>query len=205
MLRWPIRVGIMVLTGVSLNQPAFAMIDPDSSRVTVTYTRPGPPVRYLTISPGAHGETLASIGITITVTLKNALGQPQIGEPAEAVVLYNPALCLCPGGNIADAPTDRDGQTMITGTVRGGGCASFLRVFAAGVPIGPVLAIGINSTDIGQVSPCFVDAGDLADLTTRLGVPSNYTICSDFNEDGVIDAGDIAYFAAHLGAACEGP
>jgi hypothetical protein len=168
----------------------------------VTFATPGPPVRYVTIAPDGGGETFASAGITITVTLRNSQGQPEIGEPAQSVVLYNPALCLCPGGNIADAPTDAQGQTTITGTVGGGGCASFLRVFAQGVPIGLPLAIGINSTDTRLASPCFVDAGDLADLATKVGVPSSYTICSDFNEDGVIDAGDIAYFAAHLGAAC---
>jgi hypothetical protein len=36
-----------------------------------------------------------------------------------------------------------------------------------------------------------------------LGDPSAYSICFDWNESGAIDAGEIAYFAAVLGAECQ--
>jgi len=39
-------------------------------------------------------------------------------------------------------------------------------------------------------------------LATKLGNPAAWNICSDFNESGTIDAGDVAFLASMLGAAC---
>lgn len=200
---------------MGLSNPVHAdIISPDSSYIRVTFTslkaQPAsrlPPTRYITISPDGSGDTFAGNGILIEAWLKNSSGAALEGVPADEVTLFSSALCLCPGGNIADAATDSDGRTTFTGTIRGGGCAASLVVFAGGSAIGVTSGgldnVAVNSWDHVPASPCFVDAGDLAGLATRLGVPANYTICSDFNEDGFIDAGDIASFAARLGAACQ--
>jgi hypothetical protein len=47
-----------------------------------------------------------------------------------------------------------------------------------------------------------VDAGDLSALSARLGIPANYGICFDWNEDGAVDAADLSAFAAVLGVGC---
>jgi len=188
------------------------VVSPDSSYIRVTFTGANataqsqfPPTKYLTIAPDGSGETLTSIGVLIEVWVKNALGVGIVGVPAGTILLFSSALCICQGGNNADFATIQGGYTKFTGTIRGGGCASSLVVWVSGVPIGTTSGlnnVAVNSWDHVPSSPCFVDAGDLAALAPRLGAPANYTICSDFNEDGFIDAGDIASFAQHLGAAC---
>ena len=65
------------------------------------------------------------------------------------------------------------------------------------------LPIKINSTDSGQASPCYTDAGDHAALARKLGNPAEWDLRFDYNESGVpVDAGDLAYIASALGAAC---
>ena len=71
--------------------------------------------------------------VEIRVYLRNCAGIPLVGVPAQEIVLYRSSLCLCPGGNIADAATDVNGCTTFTGTIRGGGCTPTLDLFAGGV------------------------------------------------------------------------
>jgi hypothetical protein len=119
-------------------------------------------------------------------------------------VIFNLGLCICPGGNIADAATDINGHTTFTGTIRGGGCVENLQVYADGVGIGSALLVKTNSPDLVPASPCAVDASDLASLASKLGIPLQYNICFDYNESGppTIDASDLAFFASLLGAQC---
>jgi len=174
----------------------------DSVYCTVAFTNPAKD--RITISPAGTGDTFAGTGITIRVFVKNDQGHPLVGVPAEFVVLFNSELCICLGGNIADAPTDVNGMTTFSGTIRGGGCVNALRLWVDGFLV-CTLAVKTNSWDALPASPCFVDAGDVAALSTRLGSHDgdpNYSICSDFNEDTRIDAGDLASFADQLGAEC---
>lgn len=172
-----------------------------SQTFTGTY-RHGEPADVLTIDPSSSGETLAERGITIRIRIAGVASGPWAGVPAEEILLYNSALCLCPGGNIADHATDQDGRTEFSGTIRGGGCAGSLSLFVCGISMG-TLPIKINSTDSGTASPCFTDASDLAALATKLGRPDLWDLCFDYNESGApVDASDVAYFANSLGAAC---
>ncbi len=203
---------VVALLACFAGTAAADIVCPDSSYVTVQYATAKDRV---TISPNGNGETFASNGITIKVYLKNCNGAALAGVPAQEVVIFNGALCICPGGNIADAATDLNGATAFSGTIRGGGCASSLTVFADGIglpqKIGPgaptppfsLTPVKTNSQDALPSSPFFVDAGDLGSLASKLGVPANYTICSDWNEDGAIDASDVGSFAQQLGAACQ--
>jgi hypothetical protein len=154
--------------------------------------------------PDGSGETFAAAGIHISVRVRDCDGQPLVGVPASSIVLYSSTLCICPGGNIADGPTDSEGRTTFSGTIRGGGCTESLTVYVDGVPAGTI-PVGTNSADVPPQSPCAIDASD-HNIELRLGTrvgDSLYRICSDLNEDGVIDLFDLIMYGAHLGAACD--
>lgn len=184
---------------------AFAdIVCPDSSYCTVTFADPAK--NRVTIAPSniPVSETFANTGITIRVYLKNCSGAPLVGVPAQEVVIFNSALCICPGGNIADAATDVNGCTSFSGTIRGGGCVENLTIFADGVSI-CTIPVKTNSPDHVPASPCFVDAGDISGLAFVLGRSDRYDICKDYNESGgpTVNAGDVSFFATVLGAACQ--
>jgi len=160
--------------------------------------RTGQPHDVLTIDPAGTGDTFDAAGIHLRVRLYCQFSeQPVVGEVA---VLFSSHLL----GSMyftASMPTDSEGWTEFHGTMRGGGCAPGLSLFVAGCGV-MTFPIKVNSPDTALASPCAVDAGDLSALAARLGIPANYSICSDFNEDGAVDAGDLSAFAAVLGSAC---
>jgi len=197
-------------TGSTRFSPSGCHPEPDSSFVLVTFDktymgnyRPGEPYDYVTIAADGQGETFAESGISITLFLRTSDGRNCVGIPAQEIQLYSPDLCICPGGSIADRPTDLNGMTSFSGTIAGGGCTEMLSIYFNGVRIGTT-GVKINSTDTGLASPCATDAGDFSALAARLGRPEQWSICFDYNESGppTIDAGDLSYFAAVLGAGC---
>lgn len=68
------------------------------------------------------------------------------------------------------------------------------------------MTVKINSPDAAQqgTSPCYTDSSDLAAFAQRIGRPSLYSICFDYNETGgpTIDASDLSMFASYIQAAC---
>jgi hypothetical protein len=197
---------VALFAAMAVGTAAADIVCPDSSYTTVTFATTKNRVTIAPAGSASQGnETLLSNGITIHVYLKNCNGAPLVGVPPQEVVVYNAALCLCPGGNIADAATDASGHTTFTGFIRGGGCVENLTVYADGVIIGGnPITVKTNSPDAPPASPCAVDASDLAALATKLGNPAQYNICFDYNESGppTIDAGDLAFFASALGTSC---
>ena len=175
-----------------------------AQRFTGAY-RPGEPYDVVTIDPAGTGETLEDVGVSLRVRLFcDCFGTetgPVAGLPASEIVLFNSSLAT--GTYMpASVPTDSEGWTEFHGTMRGGGCVQSLTLFVDGCSVRSI-PIKINSPDTGFASPCAVDAGDLSALAARLGIPANYSICSDFNEDGAADAADLSAIAAVLGVACE--
>ena len=181
--------------------------------------QPGTNYDYVTVSPTGAGQTFANptgtgaggpVAIEIRVYVRNCQGDPLQGISASEVVLYNSGLCICPGGNGADAATDVNGLATFTGSMAAGGCAATLDIYADGIFI-CTIPVGVNSTDAGFATPCTTDAGDISALAQKLGrsvgspgiCPACYDICQDFTENGAIDAGEIAFLAANLGAACQ--
>jgi hypothetical protein len=169
---------IAVVVACFASTAAAGIVCSDSSYVTVQYTASA----RLTISPGPNGETLEQQGITVKVYLKHCDGVPIVGVPREEIFLFSNALFNCPGGNVADAPTDVNGATSFTGSIRSGGCTNALRVFADGVaieqrllpglvPPASLVPVSTNSQDLLPASPGFVDAADLAAVAGRLGCP----------------------------------
>src|SRR5262245_38831603 len=118
MIRWKVLLEVsqmlkksfvvLALLACFAGTAAADIVSPDSSYVTVQYATAKDRV---TISPNGNGETFAANGITIKVYLKNGAGAPLAGIPATEVILHSSALCICPGGNIADAATDLNGAT----------------------------------------------------------------------------------------------
>ena len=212
-----IRIGwqhftcFLVALALSMGVAQGNIPDPNFSYCEVTFARTytglyrtGQPYDCVTIVPGGSGETFAATGITIRVHVFNSVMIPIPDIPAQDIVLYDPSLCLCPGGNIADGPTDAMGMTTFSGTLSGGGFANQLQVYVQGILIG-TLPIQINSPDIGMASPCAVDASDLAARATGRGSlygSGNYSLSMDFNEDGAIDASDLSFWAYARGMLC---
>jgi len=210
---------VAALLALAAGSASADVVCADSSYCTVTFTRtytmnynPGQPYDYVTVAPNGRGETFAQLGITIRVFLKNCQGEPLVGVPAQQITLFNPSLCICTGGAISDAGTDANGMATFSGSIRAGGCAQSVDVYADGVFICTLrsspgnVSVKINSPDNAQqgTSPCFTDADDLVIMASRLGRPAFYNICQDFNESGgpTLDSSDLAYFAAVLGAGC---
>jgi len=199
---------IAIALGLAADPSSAQIVCPDSMSATVTFSRtfsgiyrPGEPYDVVTISPDGSGETFASLGITIGVRLRDCNGVPLVGIPAQEIVLFNSAMCICPGGNIADAPTDLEGRTTFSGSLAASGCVNSIAVFADGVFVA-TLPIKFNSADALPASPCAVDASDFSALASKIGSEvgeAPYSICQDFNEDGYIDASDVSYFASARG------
>jgi hypothetical protein len=194
---------VALFAAFAVGTAAADIVCQDSSYCTVSFATTKD---RITITPtgSLETETLAATGITLRVFLKNCNGQPLVGVPLQEVVIFNSALCICPGGNNADAATDANGMTTFSGTIRGGGCVESLSIFADGVGLCTV-PIKTNSPDHLPASPCFVDASDLSGLATDLGNPARYNICKDYNETGppTIDASDLSFFAQFLGTSCQ--
>lgn len=205
-MRVALQAVFLVLPLVLGSHAAADLPCPDNSLATVTFSqvftgtyRTGEPRDILTIGPDGGIETLASNGIRIDVYARTCAGAPLAGLPRQEIVLFNSALCFCPGGNFADADTDVNGHTTFTGALRAGGCAENLTVFVSGVAVA-TLPVRTNSPDQVPASPCEVDASDLSGLAAHRG--STTSICFDWNEDGITDSSDIAYFATLRGSAC---
>jgi hypothetical protein len=202
----------LVVTLVAVMAACFAgtafadIVSPDSSYCVVSLGTSGKD--RVTISPNGTGDNFtdvpSNLSITIEVYLRNSLGAPLAGVPLQEITLYNSALCICAGGNTADAATDLDGRTTFTASPRAGGCVESLDIFADGVFL-CTTPVKTNSWDAVPATPCNVDAADLSALAARLGNAGQYSICFDYNESGppTINAGDLSSFAAHLANACQ--
>lgn len=232
------RHGATLLLGIfwillDTTSSAADIVCPDSNYCIVEIRRTyppesqfaGQPYDYITIAPNLAGQTFFDVNVSdegdgladieIRVYLRNCQGVPLGGAPAHEIVVWGPNLCICPGGNDADAATDVQGCTRFTGTIQGGGCEQQLAIFAEGVWICSLETasgrrVKVNSTDAAHrgTSPCYTDASDLATLATVLGRPANAApplgTCYDYNDVGTnIDASDLAYFATFLGAQCQ--
>lgn len=183
---------------------ASAQVEVHCDRVFRGSYRTGEPFDVLTVAPDGSGETLEEVGITLRVRIIcNVFGDitPITQLPRQEIVLYSTTIGVCTPLYAARA-TDDDGWTEFTGTFHVGGCADELMLFADGLLVANV-PIRLNSPDTWSASPLGVDGADLVALARHLGNPSAYSICFDYNEDGAVDAGDLAYFATALGAFCE--
>lgn len=166
----------------------------------------------LLICPQGDGSTLASVGATITVTVKDGTGAALAGIPAADLWLigWGDSICLCGGsGSInADAATDANGVATISSVLRGSGCDSGVQVVVQGVVIADptdwtqplCLPVVVASPDL--TCDGFVESADfsLFDQFFRGNIP--YSPCADYNCDTFIESIDFSLFAQHFDHAC---
>ncbi len=119
---------------------------------------------------------------------------------------------LCPGGFVADAPTDSLGRTTFSGQIAAGGCILEGGIYVAyrGVILnesctGPLcLDIVIVSPDINADG--FVNLSDLSyfgqSYNHRLGDPE-YDPCTDYNDDDWCNLSDFSFLGEHYQHECQ--
>lgn len=157
--------------------------------------------------PAGDGETLASRGATVTVTLRSSLcggvGVPVVNFPREDVWLQGAvpgAIQLCAGGIIADAPSNAAGIMTISGAIAGGGWSEAgMVVVVLGQLLPEALYIRVHSPDItGDRNVNLADVGPFsADLAAQSGFRS------DFFPDDIVNLADVGIFSAHMSHVCD--
>lgn len=164
------------------------------------------------IANDGNGKSLAAAGLTVTVTVRDANGDPIAGYPFQDVWLGDNSggteITLCNGGNSASVNTNASGVTTITGSIAGGGSTtSGMQVYLAGVPLnGAALLLDAASPDritdlggAGALGPDLLVTGQ--DLTFTPGGFANlflnggYDVVNDFNCDTFEDILEVTRFA----------
>lgn len=156
----------------------------------------------LIICPQGDGSLLSDGGNEICVTVRDANGNPIAGILATDFWLTGCTdLCLCggSGSSNADANTDVNGQTTISGGIAAGGCDTGLYVVCQGTLIGcppTCLAIDVHSPDLD--CNLAVDLVDFSLFSSNFpSPPKTYDACMDYDCDGDIDLVDFSIFAQH--------
>jgi hypothetical protein len=156
----------------------------------------------LLITPDGTGDTLASIGAVVTVTVVDGTGTPIAGYPFQDMYLDDAGtaeISLCQGGSTADGNTNAAGVTTISGGISGGGFTqSGLQVYLAGVAIGE--ALGINAVSPDNNGDLVVDLADFGEFGEDFGL--GYAFRSDYDSDLVTNLGDFGFFGTAFDTNC---
>ncbi len=158
------------------------------------------------VTPAGNGESLIGLAATVQLVVTSMFdGTPVPGYPLQDLWLWDhdvTTLGTCGGmpPNVADANTDAEGRTQISGIMIGGGHSQTgLTAYGAGSPSSDVIPIFIVSPDInGSLS---VDLADLGIFADDFNDPT-YQFRSDLSHDGTEDLGDVAIMAEHMGERC---
>jgi len=143
---------------------------------------------------------------TITLRLYDGWGDLVVDYPAEDLWLATTlsGLIACPGGTIADGPTNEDGLAFWRNSPRAGGQTNpyteLTQVFVNGDPVAndPGLDVQFNSADInGDLA---VNLADIVLFTQILF--GQYDYAADFFWDGVINLPDASFMVQGNGAQC---
>lgn len=158
----------------------------------------------ISITPAGTGATLASKGLTVSVTVLDGNGDPIDAYPFSDVWFDDDGtddISLCQGGSVADANTDASGNTTISGAIAGGGATQAgMNVYLAGVKLsGPAIAIDVNSPDLNK--DLIVNLQDLSLFSADFNSGAD-PFRSDFSCDGEVNLVDLGQFAAANGQDC---
>lgn len=166
--------------------------------------------------PQGDGDTLASGGLTITVTVLDNISEPIPNVPAADIWIIgctesNLVLCGGSGAISASGPTDANGVTTITTDFAAGGCdLGGIRVVVQGFQVGagvcgdPCLPIKIKSADINK--SYVVNLVDFSIFGGASGYPSPpkpYNECIDYTAPfGTVTLPDFAKYGTHNNHTC---
>lgn len=168
------------------------------------------------ICPQGDGFRLddPTINAIITVCVKDITGAPIAGIPAADFWLLGcsdlVALCGGSGSINADAASDAEGCTTISGTIAGGGCDDGVQVVVQGTIIADpndwaiplCLPYDVRSPDI--TGDLIVEITDFSLFGAGYPSPPKPLVdpCLDLNCDGLIDIIDFAIFGKHYLHVC---
>ncbi len=199
-------LSLVLVTGLILGLAGLAWAgvpDPGQSEVSAVGGA-------VTITPAGNGQSLTDRGTPVTVTVRDANGLPIAAYPAQDIWLDDAGtgdINLCQGGSLADADTDVNGVTTISGVIAGGGFTQAgMSVYVSGVALtvavdsgtgSTIVNIDVNSPDINGDRT--VNLSDISLFTGDLVVP---TFRSDFNHDGGVNLSDISLFTSWIGESC---
>ena len=155
-------------------------------------------------SPAGSAPTVAEQGLVIHVEVLDCTLTPIANFPFQNIWLGDTGtgeLAYCPDGTIADANTDSEGRTTITGPLSAGGhTETGTCVWVAGILAldqGP-LALNVVSPDLdGDLD---VDIADFSRFGLDFG--SGSAPRSDLVPDGIVNLADFAAFGRHFGESC---
>jgi hypothetical protein len=186
---------------------ATAGIEPDYWNCEAIMACPGP--AWVVNCPAGDGESLdeardsygTPVDATITLYLYDINYDPIVYYPATDLwlVTEDNEIAICPGGTVADADTDYNGQTTFSGPFQAGGCGSGVVVMISGVPLPqPPL-------DLHFISPDF-NGDQLVDLTDVVlfsqAYFGTYGECFDLRHDAMLNLSDLVVLAPHWGHHC---
>jgi hypothetical protein len=191
----------MSLAALLLAPAAAAANTPDAVSNSSATLQGGP--LTLRMSPARTAPSIGDLGAAVHVEIRNADDQPIASFPLQDLWLDDVgdgSITLCAGGSVADANTDADGQTTITGAIAGGGSSEAgLYLYVVGTPLQQdLLDIAVNSADLD--GNLVVDLSDLAAFATDFA--NGYAFRSDLAFDGELDLSDLGVFSIHYGETC---
>jgi hypothetical protein len=202
MFKHKVAVLSIVSAVLLLAATAFGgIIDPCESDATTDATG----VTCVLICPAGDGDQLVDKGATIHVTVNDGAGVGVEGVLASDFYLVdcdpsrNMVLCGGASSSNANAATDANGQTDMTGDIAAGGCAQGLEVIVQGFSIGcPAICltnIFVKSPDIN--GDLLVNIQDFS-LFGLQYPPNPFTdTCTDYNCDGLVNLQDFSLFGLH--------
>ena len=184
---------------------------PDLSTSVIWQNFPG--LATLRVQPDGSGPPLTEAriadGTVVDATLHLALNNscpeegPVVGYPREDMWLESigGGMAFCPGGSIADGPTDEEGHTQWSQPMKGGGWdEGNCRIVVAGIPLGSLQGqtINFNSPDLnGDRVVNLIDIGLFAQ-----DYYGEFHFRSDLYRDGVLNLSDLSLLARSAGLAC---
>lgn len=165
-----------------------------------TAAGPGSPVVAL-ITPASTGNSIASVGGTITVTVLDFANGPVVNYPFSDIIVDDDgdnSIALCQGGSTADANTNAQGITTISGLIGGGGFTTQTNVWIAGTKLtGTALDLGFNSPD--NTGDLVVDIADFSNFGLDFNTAA---FRSDLVFDGIVDIADFSKFGLTFNESC---
>jgi hypothetical protein len=163
------------------------------------------------IDPVGQGDRLDAIGAVISIVAKDNLGNgiPDILLSDVWIIGGTDAICLCGGSSSsnADSATNADGETTISGRLRGGGFDTGVQIViqstiltqVGGAPLVlPITAVSPDiDCDLAVDSPDFTVFG-----INYTSPPKAYLPGLDYNCDGEVELIDFTLFAQHFLRVC---